>query len=414
MENLLQHQINRMPSGPEASFRPRQNLDYDQEKEHCAVTMTAVKMHPLHPHYKEVQQSQDDAEIKSTQQEENRREKKKDMTTTINADFDDPLSMMLRGEITSVVNRNTTTKASPTSSESSGSGSSSPLFNSNSPALIEYEKRKKTILTECTLIGRINVTTTDLTKIGSGDVDIKHALSLSSNRLAQLEKKMQQKDEDMDEDTTRSYTQEEYTSNLNSLKNQITKAWNGNQRVTALKKAIMCAKMLADTRTPSFYPSMYVLISNIMDAFCELVRQRLTGRSDEFTAVKLSRVSFLPSDVAPEAKETCRNWFFKIACIRELLPRILVEAALVPNYRFLDTGSYPRILSRLAHSVRGLGDPLIALHVRLYVLCVCVCVCVTRCVSLSICLFCHLNMFTQTFFNLYISKSCIQTSKRHH
>ena len=128
----------------------------------------------------------------------------------------------------------------------------------------------------------------------------------------------------------------------------------------------MCAKMLADTRTPSFYPSMYVLISNIMDAFCELVRQRLTGRSDEFTAVKLSRVSFLPSDVAQEAKETCRNWFFKIACIRELLPRILVEAALVPNYRFLDTGSYPRIQS-FSSSVRGLGG-LSLLFVRVYII----------------------------------------------
>lgn len=55
---------------------------------------------------------------------------------------------------------------------------------------------------------------------------------------------------------------------------------------------------------------------------------------------------FTPEMVSEAAKETCQNWFFKVASIRELIPRLYIEAAILSSYRFIK----PELVSHVNNS----------------------------------------------------------------
>ena len=141
--------------------------------------------------------------------------------------------------------------------------------------------------------------------------------------------------------------------------------------VTSLKIAIQCAKLLADPKVPAFYPSAFVLVTTILDTFGRLVFERLrASAAEEHGRMGNARPlpeDFSAADVGAETRETCRNWFYKTACIRELLPRLYIELALLECYRFLNADTdFSQILLRLSHCIRGVGDPLVAVYARWY------------------------------------------------
>uniref|UniRef100_A0A8C0BMK0 VPS35 endosomal protein-sorting factor-like n=1 Tax=Buteo japonicus TaxID=224669 RepID=A0A8C0BMK0_9AVES len=159
-------------------------------------------------------------------------------------------------------------------------------------------------------------------------------------------------------------TQQDYMNRIEELNQSLKDAWSSDQKVKALKIVIQCSKLLSDTTVIQFYPSKFVLITDILDTFGKLVYERILSMCVD------SRVSLLdnfsPESVNDTAKETCLNWFFKIASIRELIPRFYVEAAILKCNKFLSKTGISECLPRLTSMIRGIGDPLVAVYARAY------------------------------------------------
>ncbi|XP_054431453.1 VPS35 endosomal protein-sorting factor-like isoform X2 [Pteronotus mesoamericanus] len=158
-------------------------------------------------------------------------------------------------------------------------------------------------------------------------------------------------------------TQQDYVNRIEELNQSLKDAWASDQKVKALKIVIQCSKLLSDTSVIQFYPSKFVLITDILDTFGNLVYDRI------FSMCVGDRV--LPDDFSPEnvndtAKETCLNWFFKIASIRELIPRFYVEASILKCNKFLSKTGISECLPRLTCMIRGIGDPLVSVYARAY------------------------------------------------
>uniref|UniRef100_K3WSD6 Uncharacterized protein n=1 Tax=Globisporangium ultimum (strain ATCC 200006 / CBS 805.95 / DAOM BR144) TaxID=431595 RepID=K3WSD6_GLOUD len=199
-----------------------------------------------------------------------------------------------------------------------------------------------------------------------------HVLKKTRERLEMLERRPSSSGSSAKkEDRTVEMSQSEYVEKIHIMENELVAAWNQNQKVAALRIAIKSVKLLGDTTSsPQLYPCVFVLVSDLLDTFGNLVFERIKARGSEDEngqplPTPLSE-NFVSSDVNIHAKETCRNWFYKTACIRELLPRIYIEIALLKCYRFLCDGEYPQIVARLSNMIKGVGEPMVALYTRVY------------------------------------------------
>ncbi|OWM81289.1 VPS35 endosomal protein sorting factor-like isoform X2 [Punica granatum] len=171
------------------------------------------------------------------------------------------------------------------------------------------------------------------------------------------------------EEGIRSIARQEYISRLKEFKEKFADAWQSGDRVTSLKLAIKVAKLLTDTSVGQFYPTLFVLATDIMEMLGDMVWERVKQKAEyaeDGTFLCSLPASFRADDVGLDAKETCNNWFCKIGSVKELLPRIYLELALLPCWRFLVDQPIDSI-QRLVMMARGVADPLACSYCRLYI-----------------------------------------------
>ncbi|XP_011503755.1 PREDICTED: UPF0505 protein C16orf62 homolog [Ceratosolen solmsi marchali] len=231
-----------------------------------------------------------------------------------------------------------------------------------------WTSRRVTVLNKYTTLEKLSIETSFL----PGGEKIVMKVQPSGFLVDKVKTRLEQLD-DFEDDSVRQMqglTQQEYIIRIEQLNNELVHAWNSDQRVKALKIVIQCAKLLVDTSVISFYPSKFVLITDILEIFGKLVYKRLKIKAEcikpGFKASTSLPDNFTSDMVSENAKETCQNWFYKIASIRELVPRLYVEMAIIKAYNFLTTNEFNTVLTRITRMIRGIGDPLVAVYARCY------------------------------------------------
>ena len=233
-----------------------------------------------------------------------------------------------------------------------------------------WEDYKAGVLRAHNVAGKIRVTASFLSDVSNQDEQTPVAMDRARARLEALEK--------TEEDSSVEMSDKEILSSVEKHRRDLVGAWTRAERVRSLKISIQVAKLLLETSVPQFYPLLFVHVTDILDTFGDLVFKRIFKRAQQAQAKidsskritcassraacvvgrpqSLTRVlrvwrgpnrtaaSFTSADISSDAKETCRNWIYKTACIRELLPRLCVLVAVVAA-----------VLSPSSHTSRACG-----------------------------------------------------------
>ena len=155
------------------------------------------------------------------------------------------------------------------------------------------------------------------------------------------------------ENSARHLTVQEFVVELEVKQEQMISRWAEDDRVEALKIIIQALKSLSDTTAIRFYPAKFFLVLDMVTAFVDLVEVRLLSLNSE------------------AAQEVAKNWLYKISSIREMVPRFFLETAFTRFEGFYSGFKDDRTFARLSDTIRGLGNPLLAVYSRMFLSRVC-------------------------------------------
>lgn len=163
----------------------------------------------------------------------------------------------------------------------------------------------------------------------------------------------------------------EFTSQLERLDREMTKYWSKEDKVQCIRIAIQCSKLLNDVATPLFYPQKFILLTDILDNFSNLVQSRMRKITKQHSNGRIvitdeneSEIDF--TQIPDKVREISRNWFNKVSCIREVLPRIYLELAMASSQKYMQRRVHQSDLVRLAKMIRGIAEPLCASYTCAY------------------------------------------------
>lgn len=178
---------------------------------------------------------------------------------------DDPLSQFARQEIDPLSQMAAEFEASNISNSTSRKAKVEQSIDS-------WNSRRAIILSKYTTSERLSIATSFL---GAENI-VKNQTTVEKVRH-----RLEQLDDFQDVHFMQNLTQQEYIAKIQLLNTELVGAWKTDQRVKSLKIAIQCSKLLADpSSVMQFYPSKFVLVTDILDIFGKLVYDRLKSKSE--------------------------------------------------------------------------------------------------------------------------------------
>jgi hypothetical protein len=82
------------------------------------------------------------------------------------------------------------------------------------------------------------------------------------------------------EEPAKIISQHEYIAKVHELRDGINSAWQAEDRVTSLKLSIKVTKLLMDTTVLRFYPTVFVIVTDMLDMLGDMVWERIKQKAE--------------------------------------------------------------------------------------------------------------------------------------